>query len=71
MVGMTPAEVRSEIASLLNGSAGEHQAPGPGTNGSQRVTKPSDQYVAASKPAKAPVKASAAPAPAKPKAKKR
>jgi DNA-binding NtrC family response regulator len=71
MVGMTAAEVRAEIASLLNGSSGEHQSSGPATNGAQRVAKPVEQYVAASKPAKAPVKASAAPAPAKSKAKKR
>jgi len=28
MVGMTPADVRAEIASLLNGNAGEHQSAG-------------------------------------------
>ncbi len=67
MVGMTPAEVRTEISSLLNGSAGEH----PASNGSQRVTKPADQFAAAGKPAKAPVKSSPTSAPAKSKARKR
>jgi two-component system response regulator HydG len=72
MVGMTPADVRAEIASLLNGNAGgEHQTPGAVTNGAPRVSKPAETYTAAaSKPAKAPVKATAAPAP-KSKAKKR
>jgi len=67
MVGMTPAEVRSEISSLLNGNAGEHAA----SNGSQRVTKAADQFAAAGKPAKAPVKSSPTSAPAKSKARKR
>ncbi|HEX2600891.1 MAG TPA: sigma-54 dependent transcriptional regulator [Gemmatimonadaceae bacterium] len=67
MVGMTPAEVRTEISSLLNGSAGEH----PTSNGSQRVTKPADQFAAGGKPAKAPVKSSPTSAPAKSKARKR
>jgi two-component system response regulator HydG len=67
MVGITPAEVRAEIASLLNGSSSDRQGSPSATNGH----KPADQYVAASKPAKVPVKASAAPAPAKSKAKKR
>ncbi|HST06581.1 MAG TPA: sigma-54 dependent transcriptional regulator [Gemmatimonadaceae bacterium] len=71
MVGMSPAEVRAEISSLLNGGGTEHQATAPAMNGSQRVTKPAEQYVPAGKAAKAPVKASAAPAPAKSKAKKR
>jgi hypothetical protein len=71
LVGMTPAEVRAEMAALLNGNSGEHQSTGSATNGAQKPAKPSEPYVAASKPAKAPVKASAAPPPGKSKAKKR
>jgi two-component system response regulator HydG len=68
MVGMTPADVRAEIASLLNGTAREEKQPGNIANGAQRVAK-SDEAPAVAKAAKAPVKASAAPA--KSKARKR
>jgi len=68
IVGMTPGDVRAEIASLLNGTAREEKQPGSIANGVQRIAK-SDEAPAVGKAAKAPVKASAAPA--KSKARKR
>jgi DNA-binding NtrC family response regulator len=65
VVGMTPADVRAEIASLLNGRA-EGQAAST-ANGAQRAAKPAEPPVPAGKSAKAPAKASASPAKAKPK----
>ena len=67
VVGMTPADVRAEISSLLNGKAGEGQAAGSTANGAQRVAKAADFPAPAGKSAKAPVRASASPAKAKPK----
>jgi len=58
IVGMNAADVRAEIASLLNGRTGESAAPA--ANGVQRVTKPADPVPAVAKATKAPVKASAA-----------
>ncbi len=65
IVGMSPADVRAEIASLVNGRAGESSSGSP-TNGA-RVAKPADMPAAA-KATKAPAKAAA---PVKSKAKKR
>jgi len=65
IVGMTAADVRAEIASLLNGRPGESSTPAP-TNG-VRGAKPADVPPAAAKASKAPVKSAAAPAKAKPK----
>ena len=67
VVGMTPADVRAEIASLLNGKASEGQAAGSAANGAQRVAKAADSPAPAGKGAKAPVRASASPGKAKPK----
>jgi hypothetical protein len=69
IVGITPGDVRAEIASLLNGAGSEGQGAGSTANGAQRVGKPAASPAPAGKAAKAPVKASAAPA--KGKAKKR
>jgi len=66
IVGMTPADVRAEIASLLNGRPSETSTPA--TNGA-RVARPAELPPAA-KGSKAPVKASSAAA-AKSKSKKR
>jgi DNA-binding NtrC family response regulator len=66
VVGMTPADVRAEIASLLNGQASEGQATST-ANGAQRAAKPADSPAPAGKSAKAPAKASASTAKAKPK----
>jgi len=68
IVGMSPADVRAEIASLLNGKTGEAPAA-PATNGVQRVSRPAEPAPVAAKAAKAPVKGSAAAA--KSKGKKR
>ncbi|MFL5500794.1 MAG: hypothetical protein ACJ79Q_06120, partial [Gemmatimonadaceae bacterium] len=61
IVGMTAADVRAEIASLLNGGGrtGEPMAA-PAINGAQRPPKPADAPPAVAKASKAPVKASAA-----------
>ena len=65
MVGMTPADVRAEIASLLNGRA--EAAASTVTNGASRPAKEAMPPMGkVSKPAKGPT-----PAAAKPKAKKR
>jgi DNA-binding NtrC family response regulator len=64
-VGMTPADVRAEIASLLNGQASEGQAAST-ANGAQHAAKPADSP-APGKSAKAPARASASPAKAKPR----
>ncbi|HXN76027.1 MAG TPA: sigma-54 dependent transcriptional regulator, partial [Gemmatimonadaceae bacterium] len=66
VVGMSPADVRSEIASLLNGQTSDGQAAGS-ANGPQRVAKAGDAPAPAGKSAKAPAKASVSPAKAKPK----
>jgi hypothetical protein len=66
IVGMTPADVRAEIASLLNGNGGREAVAA--SNGVQRAVK-SVEPAAAARSVKAPAKASAAPA--KSKAKKR
>jgi hypothetical protein len=68
MVGMTPADVRAEIASLLNGTAGDAQSAGA-MNGAQHAPKGVESPAAVGKRAKAPVKATASPA--KVKSKKR
>jgi two-component system response regulator HydG len=62
MVGITADDVRAEIASLLNG-AGSGEGQTGGTNGASRVPRSE----APAKSAKPPVKATAAPAKAKPK----
>jgi len=67
IVGMTPGDVRAEIASLLNGNAGEGSAAGGAANGSQRTGKP--EPAPAGKAVKVPAKAAAGAA--KSKAKKR
>jgi len=65
IVGMSPGDVRAEIASLLNGSAGG----GAGAvSGAQRSSNAGESQAPAGKVAKAPAKAQAA---AKSKAKKR
>jgi DNA-binding NtrC family response regulator len=66
VVGMTPADVRAEITSLLNGRAGEGQAAST-ANGAQRAAKAADSPAAAGKGAKPTARASASPAKAKPK----
>jgi two-component system response regulator HydG len=66
VVGMTPADVRAEIASLLNGRASEGQAAST-ANGVQRAAKPADSSAPAGKSAKAPARAAASSAKAKPK----
>jgi DNA-binding NtrC family response regulator len=68
MVGMTPADVRAEIASLLNGTASEAQSAGA-MNGAQHAAKAVESPTAVGKSAKAPVKAPASSA--KVKSKKR
>jgi DNA-binding NtrC family response regulator len=65
VVGMTPADVRAEITSLLNGRASEGQAAST-ANGAQRAAK-ADAPAAAGKGAKPPARASASSAKAKPK----
>jgi DNA-binding NtrC family response regulator len=67
IVGMTPGDVRAEIASLLNGSAGDGAAAGGAGNGSQRSGKP--EPAPTGKAVKIPAKAAAGAA--KSKAKKR
>jgi hypothetical protein len=52
IVGMTATEVRSEIASLLNGNGG--------SAGAQSADKPGESVARAGKVAKAPAKAAAA-----------
>jgi DNA-binding NtrC family response regulator len=64
-VGMTPADVRAEIASLLNGQASEGKAAST-DNGAQHAAKPAGSP-APGKSAKAPARASASPAKAKPR----
>jgi DNA-binding NtrC family response regulator len=67
IVGITADDVRAEIASLLNGAAaGDSQASGGGMNGASRVAR-SEASAPSAKSAKPPVKATAAPAKAKPK----
>jgi len=66
VVGMTPADVRAEIASLLNGKATEGQGTGSAANGAPRVAKAADSSAPAGKGAKAPVRAGS-PGKAKPK----
>jgi hypothetical protein len=66
IVGMTAADVRAEIASLLNGKPGEGPASAATSNGA-RIAKPAEVAPAAAKASKAPVKASAASSKSKPK----
>src|SRR5207237_10033316 len=68
IVGMTPADVRAEIASLLNGRPSESSTAAAATNGT-RVAKPAELPPAA-KASKGPVKAPSAP-PAKSKYRQR
>jgi hypothetical protein len=63
---MTAADVRAEIASLLNGTASEGQSAGA-MNGAQHAPKAVDSPPVGGKSAKAPVKAVASPAKVKPK----
>ena len=69
IVGMTPGDVRAEIASLLNGNAGDGAVSTGAVNGAQRSAKPGEP-APTGKAAKAPAKAAAGAA-AKSKAKKR
>src|SRR6266699_2164941 len=55
VVGMTPADVRAEITSLLNGQTGEGQAASS-ANGAQRAAKAADSPAAAGKGAKLPAR---------------
>lgn len=64
IVGMNPADVRAEIASLLNGRS-DTVAASTAVNGAARVSKPAEA------PAGKAVKAPAKPAPVKSKTKKR
>src|SRR5436190_3625917 len=66
IVGMSPADVRAEIASLLNGKTGESPAPS-GTSNGARAARPAEARSSGAKASKGPVKASAAPAKSKPK----
>jgi len=66
MVGMTAADVRAEIASLLNGAASESQS-GASTNGAQHAPKAFESPAPGGKSVKARVKAAASPAKVKPK----
>jgi DNA-binding NtrC family response regulator len=68
IVGMTAADVRAEIASILNGKTTEAPAQSTGTNGA-RAGRSADPPPAAAKASKAPAKP--APAAAKSKSKKR
>jgi DNA-binding NtrC family response regulator len=70
IVGMTPGDVRAEIASLLNGTSSSPAAQTSTVNGAQRSGKTAESAVAAGKPAKPAAKAAAGAA-AKSKAKKR
>jgi DNA-binding NtrC family response regulator len=65
IVGMTPADVRAEIASLLNGTAGAGQPTGSAANGAQTASRNTESVAPAAKAAKVPAKASAAAAKAK------
>jgi hypothetical protein len=69
IVGMTPGDVRAEIASLLNGNAGDGAAAGATANGAQRAGR-SAAAAPTGKAVKAPAKAAGGAA-AKSKAKKR
>jgi len=64
IVGMTPADVRAEIASLLNGTAGAAQPTGSAANGAQAASRNIESAAPAGK-AKVPAKASGAAAKAK------
>jgi hypothetical protein len=66
IVGMTAADVRAEIASLLNGSANDGQSAGA-MNGAQHAPKAFESPAPSGKSVKAPVKAVASPAKVKPK----
>ena len=68
IVGITPGDVRAEIASLLNGNAADGTSAST-ANGAQRSGKPGEP-APAGKAVKAPAKAAAGAA-AKSKAKKR
>jgi hypothetical protein len=60
IVGMTPADVRAEISSLLNGTTSEAPASASMTNGAQRATRPvAEAAPSAGKTAKPAVKAPA------------
>ena len=65
IVGMTPADVRAEIASLLNGTAGAAQPTGSAANGAQTASRNTESAAPAGKAAKVPAKASGAAAKAK------
>ncbi len=65
IVGMTPADVRAEIASLLNGTAGAAQPTGSTANGAQTASRNTESAAPAAKAAKVPAKASGAAAKAK------
>ena len=52
IVGMTPADVRAEIASLLNGSAGAGGGASSTVNGAHRPAKAAELPASASKPPK-------------------
>lgn len=66
IVGMTAADVRAEISSLLNGKASDGQAAGGTGNGTPHIAKPADSPASGGKAAKASVRAAAGSAKAKP-----
>ncbi len=68
IVGMTPGDVRAEIASLLNGRVGDGPSSTGTMNGVQRSGTAAESQASAGKVARVPAKAAAA---AKSKAKKR
>ena len=67
MVGMTAADVRAEIASLLNGTASDSPPAQSTSNGASRPARDSDSSGSAAKGPKAPARASASPVKGKPK----
>ena len=67
MVGMTAADVRAEIASLLNGTAGDSASAGSTMNGASRIGRDSELSASPAKAQKAPAKASASGGKGKPK----
>ena len=67
MVGMTAADVRAEIASLLNGTASDSPPAQSTSNGASRAARDSDSSGPAAKGPKAPARASASSVKGKPK----
>ncbi|HMG70233.1 MAG TPA: sigma-54 dependent transcriptional regulator [Gemmatimonadaceae bacterium] len=67
MVGMTAADVRAEIASLLNGTDSDSPPAQSTSNGASRAARDSDSSGPAAKGPKAPARASASSVKGKPK----